>query len=152
MRYTALLPLAAATTAVSAFVIPDDATAQQLVLGEEGPEEVDSSSSHWWDSITTTFDGLIQKLHQDENSVTEGVIDGSFDEGLQWISESFELLKSSSPAVVEDDEELHLLPFAESYWELPRQFSSSGGKKHSKNDTKPAWKAGEAQAQATAKA
>ncbi|KAK8070938.1 FAS1 domain-containing protein [Apiospora hydei] len=130
MRYTTLLPLAAATSAVSAFVIPDEATAHQLVLGTEQPEEGDpsSSSSPWWDNIPSTFDDIRQEL-DDDSEAAEGVIFGAFDEGLQWISESFEFLKSPSEGVVEAEEN-EFLPFADSYWELSRQYSSGGGKKH----------------------
>ncbi|KAI1181092.1 FAS1 domain-containing protein [Nemania sp. FL0916] len=50
MRYTIVLPLAAALT--SAIVIPDDVMAQQLSLGVNTPaEEAENSGSSWWDAI-----------------------------------------------------------------------------------------------------
>lgn len=46
MRYTAILPFVAAATA---FVVPDEATAQQLVL--DGERKGEKTPSSWWDSL-----------------------------------------------------------------------------------------------------
>ncbi|CAJ2504250.1 Uu.00g116440.m01.CDS01 [Anthostomella pinea] len=55
MRYTSLLPIVA--TIAVAFVIPDEATAQQLALEPEAEPPQAPSSSSWWDALPS-FDDL----------------------------------------------------------------------------------------------
>ncbi|KAI3327012.1 FAS1 domain-containing protein [Xylariaceae sp. AK1471] len=86
MRYTSLLPLAAAV--VTAVVIPDDATAQQLSL-EINKKPVEKTISGWWDTLRSTaedtLDAIGESTHKLLDDLSEIDLLGSLvDTDVNW--------------------------------------------------------------------
>jgi hypothetical protein len=67
MRYTNLLPLAAAVA--TAVVIPDEATAQQLSLEIEKP--VAKTVSGWWDALRSTAEETVDAINKGAHTLLD---------------------------------------------------------------------------------
>ncbi|KAI0850841.1 FAS1 domain-containing protein [Daldinia vernicosa] len=103
MRYsTTLLPLAATA---AAFVVPDEATAQQLVLEPEQQQQAEKPVSSWWDrthslndflsSVENTFETALDALEKQASKLSSSLPRVEFEVG----SEITEFLAPSDYAV-----------------------------------------------------
>jgi len=93
MRYTNLLPLAAAVA--TAIVIPDDATARQLSLETEKP--VEKTTSGWWDTLRSTAEDTLDAIDEGTHKLLDDLSEIDILGSLLETDETDDIFSTSKP-------------------------------------------------------